>query len=325
MRLFNHRGAIEHAPARQGGLIVFIEQHKGDLTLALSAVFYLASWMVLRLSAWQTAGALMRSVGEAALVGGLCDYIALKMIFERRWYLPNSGVLPRNRQKLIEGISSTIEKEWLTPKMIEDKLRDLELVKRLGRYLEDVSLESIIDRTHLAALCQSIARYVESPELLDFLEERLEASAPRSVRLANSLGIITYHKLSIRVARELRDLLLGLPANADLIEALEQRIHSLGEELQQRDSPMREAAYRVMDTLVEHAVTASRGQIALMVRERMMSLSDEEIRRQIETRTRTHLDWIRVNGGIFGAFFGALFGLLNYVVTHSAALLALVR
>jgi len=57
----------------------------------------------------------------------------------------------------------------------------------------------------------------------------------------------------------------------------------------------------------------------------MMSLSDEEIRRQIETRTRTHLDWIRVNGGIFGAFFGALFGLLNYVVTHSAALLALVR
>ncbi len=311
------------APQRR--LVVFIEQHKGDLTLALSALFYLSSWMVLRLSVWQTAGALMRSMGEAALVGGLCDYIALKMIFERRWYLPNSGVLPRNRQKLIEGISSTIEKEWLTPKMIEDKLRDLDLVKRLGRYLEEVSLESIIDRTHLAGLCQSIARYVESPELLDFLEERLEASAPRSIRVANALGIVTYRKLSIRVLRELQELLLGLPTNADLIEALEERIHSVGEELQQRDSATRAAAYRIMDTLVENAVIASRGQIALLVKEKMMSLSDEEIRRQIETRTRTHLDWIRVNGGIFGAFFGAMFGLLNYVVAHSAALIALVR
>ena len=325
MGLFNHRRAIEGASRPQRRWVVFIEQHKGDLTLALSAVFYLSSWMVLRLSVWQTAGALMRSMGEAALVGGLCDYIALKMIFERRWYLPNSGVLPRNRLKLIEGISSTIEKEWLTPKMIEDKLRDLDLVKRLGRYLEDVSLESIIDRTHLAGLCQSIARYVESPELLDFLEERLEASAPRSIRVANSLGIITYRKLSIRVLAELRELLLGLPTNADLIEALEERIHSVGEELQQRDSATRAAAYRIMDTLVENAVIASRGQIALLVKEKMMSLSDEEIRRQIETRTRTHLDWIRVNGGIFGAFFGALFGLLNYVVAHSAALIALVR
>jgi uncharacterized membrane-anchored protein YjiN (DUF445 family) len=317
--------AVKQIPAERRGLLVFVERHKGDLTLAFSAVFYIVSWTVLRFSTWQTAGALMRSIGEAALVGGLCDYIALKMIFERRWYLPNSGVLPRNRQKLIEGISATIETQWLTPKMIEDKLRELELVKRLGRYLEDVSLESIIDRTHLAGLCQSLARYIDSPQLLEFLEERMEASAPRSVRMANSLGIITYHKLSVRILRELRELLLGLPTNADLIEALEERIHSLGDELQQRGSATYEAAYRIVDTMVETAVKSSRGQIALTVKENLMKLSDEEIRRQIETRTRTHLDWIRVNGGIFGAFFGALFGLLNYIVAHSAALIALVR
>jgi uncharacterized membrane-anchored protein YjiN (DUF445 family) len=308
--------AIEQIPGKRRGFLVFVERHKGDLTLAFSAVFYVVSWTVLRFSAWQTAGALMRSIGEAALVGGLCDYIALKMIFERRWYLPNSGVLPRNRQKLIEGISATIETQWLTPEMIEKKLRELDLVKRLGRYLEDVSLESIIDRTHLAGLCQSLARYVESPQLLEFLEERMEASAPRSVRMANSLGIITYHKLSVRILRELRELLLGLPTNADLILALEGRIQSLGDE---------EAAYRIMDTLVETAVKSSRGQIALTVKENLMKLSDEEIRRQIETRTRTHLDWIRVNGGIFGALFGALFGLLNYAVAHGAALMALIH
>jgi hypothetical protein len=74
---------VEQLPPRQRGVIFYIEQHKGGLTLALSAVFYAASWAVSLLSPWHTAGALMRSVGEAALVGGLCDYIALKMIFER--------------------------------------------------------------------------------------------------------------------------------------------------------------------------------------------------------------------------------------------------
>lgn len=315
---------IEQLPRRRGAL-VYIERHKGDLTLALSFVFYLASWAVIRLSDWHTAGALMRSVGEAALVGGLCDYIALKMIFERRWYLPNSGVLPRNRQKLIDGISSMIENQWLTPKMIEDKLRELDLVKRLGRYLEGVSLEAIIDRTHLAALCESLARYTESEQLIQFLEERIEVSAPRSIRMANALGIMTYHKVSERIGQELRGLLLGLPNNADLIMALEERLHSLGDELQQRSSTAYEAAYRIVDTLVEHSIAASKGQIAQLVKENLMRLDDEEIRRQIESRTRTHLDWIRVNGGIFGALFGALFGLLNYAVAHGQSLLAMVH
>jgi uncharacterized membrane-anchored protein YjiN (DUF445 family) len=313
------------SPEQRVGWLARLEQHKGGLTLGLSAIFYGASWAVSVMSPWHTAGALMRSVGEAALVGGLCDYIALKMIFERRWYLPNSGVLPRNRQKLIDGIASTIENQWLTPAMIEEKLRDLDLVKRLGRYLEDVSLEGVIDRTHLAGICQSIAQYARSPQLIDFLEERLEASAPRSVRVANALGIVTYRKLSERIGQELSELLIDLPANAGLVRALEERIHSLGDELQQRESATRKAAERIMDTLVEHAVTASRGEIAQMVKDNLMRLSDEEIRQQIESRTRTHLDWIRVNGGIFGALFGALFGLLNYAAAHSAALMALVH
>ncbi len=316
---------IEQMPRKPRGWVIFIEQHKGGLTLALSAVVYAIAWAITIFSPWRTAGGLLLSIGEAALVGGLCDYIALKMIFEQRWYLPNSGVLPRNRQRLIDGISSTIETQWLTPKMIEDKLRRMKLVEGLGRYLENVSLESVIDSTHLAAICESIARYLESPQLLGFLQARLEASAPRSIRVANALGIITYDKLSQRIGREMRELILGLPTNDDLIRALEERLHSIGEELQQRVSPTRAAADRIMDTLVEHAVTATRGQIALMVKENLESLSNEEIRRQIESRTRTHLDWIRVNGGIFGALFGALFGLLNYAVAHQAALIALTR
>ena len=93
---------------------------------------------------FKTSSEIAVSMAEAALIGGLCDYIALKMIFERRWYLPNSGVLPRNRVKLIDGIAATIENEWLTPQMIGRKLNEMDLVGRLGTYLQELKLNDVL-------------------------------------------------------------------------------------------------------------------------------------------------------------------------------------
>lgn len=88
--------------------------------------------------------------------------------------------------------------------------------------------------------------------------------------------------------------------------------------MRQRKSAPHETANRLIDALADHALTASRGEIGRMVRENLSALSDDEIRRQIESGTRTHLDWIRVNGGIFGA----IFGLLNFAIGHIPGLMA---
>jgi uncharacterized membrane-anchored protein YjiN (DUF445 family) len=310
-------------PRVASALVDFLDNHKGDLTLAASFVVYLSSWIVMR--EWTIAGQLARSMGEAALVGGLCDYIALKMIFERRWYLPNSGVLPRNREKLIDGIANTIETQWLTPKMIGDKLHQLDLVRRLGRFLEDVSLEDALRNANLTRICQRVAEYIDSPSFEFFIEDKLRAEATRPVRFARAIGLISYSELSRKIVRRLHQMIAELPHNAELIKTLGQRVRHLGQELQQRDSPLRDTAYRTMDLLVEQAINSSRGEIARTVRENLSRLSDDEIRVQIESRTRKHLDWIRVNGGLFGAIFGAAFGTLNFLVEHSALITQFVR
>jgi len=318
------RQSATSLPARtRAGVRNFLDNHKGDLTLAASLLLYLSSWLILR--QWTIAGQLAKSMGEAALVGGLCDYIALKMIFERRWYLPNSGVLPRNREKLIDGIANTIETQWLTPKMIGDKLHQLDLVRRLGRFLEDVSLQEALSSPNLKRVCERVAEYMDSPSFEFFIEDKLRAEATRPVRFARAIGLLSYSELSRKIVTRLHQMVVELPDNTELIKALEQRVRHLGEELQQRDSPVRETAYRIMDLLVEHAVTASRGEIAHTVRENLSRLSDDEIRIQIETRTRKHLDWIRVNGGLFGAIFGAAFGTLNFLVEHSSLITQFIR
>lgn len=300
-----------------------VEARKGDVTLTLSALVYLASWLLMR--EYLIAGQLLRATGEAALVGGLCDYIALKMIFEQRWYLPNSGVLPRNRRKLIDGIANTIENQWLTPQMIGDKLRELDLVKRLGRYLEDVSLHDMLGRPQLSRLCAGVADYADSPPVRRFIEDRLRASATTPIKVARALRLVNFEELSARVGSRLRQVIATLPDNLELLGEVEGRLHRIGDELQQRDSAARATAYHLIDTLLEHAVNSSRGQIALTVKENLSRLSDEEIRFQIESRTRTHLEWIRVNGGIFGALFGACFGLLNFAVANWPSLVAMLR
>src|ERR1700735_4085214 len=121
----------------------FFLMHKGDLHVAFSFFVYLVSLAALMFTHWRTSSEIAVSMAEAALIGGLCDYIALKMLFERKWYLPNSGVLPRNRERIIQGIGKTVENEWLTPEMIHRKLTEYDLVTKIGRMLEQVSLRDV--------------------------------------------------------------------------------------------------------------------------------------------------------------------------------------
>jgi uncharacterized membrane-anchored protein YjiN (DUF445 family) len=159
----------------------FFLMHKGDLTLAFSFFVYLVSLAALMFTHWRTSSEIAVSMAEAALIGGLCDYIALKMIFERRWYLPNSGVLPRNRAKLIDGIAATIENEWLTPQMIGRKLSDMDLVGRLGTYLQEMKLQDILGQAGLERIISQAIDYLDSPEKRERLERVLKRLLPKTV------------------------------------------------------------------------------------------------------------------------------------------------
>jgi uncharacterized membrane-anchored protein YjiN (DUF445 family) len=88
-------------------------------------------------------------------------------------------------------------------------------------------------------------------------------------------------------------------------------IHDIGATLRSEDTVLRKTADHWMDTIVQELVARSKGEIAQMVRENLNQMPNEKIRQQIESRTRTHLEWIRVNGGVFGALLGCLFALLN--------------
>jgi uncharacterized membrane-anchored protein YjiN (DUF445 family) len=300
----------------------FFLNHKGDVTLAFSALVYLVSLSALMFTHFRTSSEIAVSMAEAALIGGLCDYIALKMIFERRWYLPNSGVLPRNRVKLIDGIAATIENEWLTPQMIGRKLSDMNLVGRAGTYLEEIKLSDVLGQAGLEQIISNAIEYLESPEKLDRLEAVLKRILPKTVtRIYAVMNRLGAQSIGARIAANLRKRLPELQNDPDLRDTLETAIHEFGSQLHDPDSYANQLAQKLIDNMVRRTVEASRGQITQMVKENLARLSDDQIRIQIESKTRTHLDWIRVNGGIFGAFFGLLFA-LSRILSHNGPAIA---
>lgn len=290
-----------------GGFISFIERHKGGVALTLALLLYLASWPLAILN--PAAASLVRAAGEASLIGGLCDYIALNMLFEEHWYLPKSGVLPRNREKLIDGIAQTIEREWLTPDMVGQKIHNLKPLDRLGGYLQTATLRTMIHPVQLERICNETARHLE-PEVAVDLIRRLTTGVSNAGLIDRLRGAILAVLINKECAR-LHDLIRSLPHNDEMLTAADEQLHEIGARLRDPGSTIRKTADHWMDALVREVVIASRGEIARMVKENLSGLSNEAIRDQIETRTRTHLDWIRVNGGVFGAILGCAFALLN--------------
>jgi uncharacterized membrane-anchored protein YjiN (DUF445 family) len=319
----NMTATVGARPAGNSSFGEFILLHKGDLTLAFSAFVYLAAWTVLIFTPWHASAGLAVSMAEAALIGGLCDYIALKMIFEQRWYLPNSGVLPRNREKLIDGIAATIEKEWLTPEMIGRKLGEMDLVARAGSFLEELQLDELLGQAGLERILNQAIDYLDSAEKRERLEAMLKRILPKTVtRIYAVLNRLGAETIGGRIAANLRKRLPELRNDPELRATLESAIHEFGVQLRDPDSYTNQLARQMIDSMVRRTVDASRGQITQMVRENLRKLSDDQIRIQIESKTRTHLDWIRVNGGIFGAFFGLVFALAHIVSQHGTAIAA---
>ncbi len=103
-----------------------------------------------RLPFW---GGLLAAFGEAALVGGLADWFAVRALFAHPLGipLPHTALIPRNRDRIIREIRELVLKEWLPLSLLRSKLEAFDFV---GQALLPVVGPL---RLHLRALFRSIA------------------------------------------------------------------------------------------------------------------------------------------------------------------------
>jgi uncharacterized membrane-anchored protein YjiN (DUF445 family) len=104
------------------------------LLLCFAAAVFVATQFVPEPGFWVL---LVRAGAEAGVVGGLADWFAVTALFRRPLYLPipHTGIIPRNKDRIGQGLGSFVERNFLAPELIADKLRSGNVARRLSGWL----------------------------------------------------------------------------------------------------------------------------------------------------------------------------------------------
>ncbi len=80
---------------------------------------------------------LIRATAEAALVGGLADWFAVTALFRQPLGLPipHTAILPRNKDRIGEGLALFIERNFLSPDILRAKLRSIDPARLVADWL----------------------------------------------------------------------------------------------------------------------------------------------------------------------------------------------
>lgn len=125
-------GAEQNDPIQRAAL-VRQRRFAGALLLFMAAV-YVSTRLVPDAPFWLQ---LVRAASEAALVGGLADWFAVTALFRHPFGIPipHTAIIPRNQARIGVALGRFVERHFLEPALLAQKLRSLDLASRLGTWL----------------------------------------------------------------------------------------------------------------------------------------------------------------------------------------------
>ncbi|MFD0588208.1 DUF445 domain-containing protein [Paenibacillus sp. GCM10027627] len=112
---------------------------KANLSLILLAILFVAAAVCLYVYPGQWWSRLLLYTAEAGLVGALADWFAVTVLFRHpfglKWF-PHTAIIPRNRNKLVEGVAAMVEEQLLSKGLIKEKLMEFSIVDSVIEWLD---------------------------------------------------------------------------------------------------------------------------------------------------------------------------------------------
>jgi uncharacterized membrane-anchored protein YjiN (DUF445 family) len=81
------------------------------------------------------------AAGEAGMVGALADWFAVTALFKHPLGIPipHTAIIKRKKDQLGEGLGTFVRENFLSPEVVQTKLRDAQIPGRLGKWLSEPS------------------------------------------------------------------------------------------------------------------------------------------------------------------------------------------
>ncbi|MGG1639172.1 DUF445 domain-containing protein [Paenibacillus sp. NRS-1760] len=105
---------------------------KANRSLILLAVLFVIAACCLYVFPDQWWARMLLYTTEAGLVGALADLFAVTVLFRHPFgwkWIPHTAIIPRNRDKLIEGVANMVEQQLLSKDLLKEKVKQISLVE----------------------------------------------------------------------------------------------------------------------------------------------------------------------------------------------------
>jgi uncharacterized membrane-anchored protein YjiN (DUF445 family) len=81
----------------------------------------------------------VRAAAEAGMVGALADWFAVTALFKHPLGIPipHTAIIKRKKDQLGEGLGAFVRENFMSPEVVENKLRGAEVAGRMGKWLSD--------------------------------------------------------------------------------------------------------------------------------------------------------------------------------------------
>ncbi len=149
----SHRATAEARPSLAESFVgadtvADAERRRGLRRMKVVALsFLVGATVIFLLCTWaQSRGAAewvgyVRAAAEAGMVGALADWFAVTALFKHPLGIPipHTAIIKRKKDQLGEGLGTFVRENFMSPEVVETKLRDAQIAGRMGKWLSEKS------------------------------------------------------------------------------------------------------------------------------------------------------------------------------------------
>jgi uncharacterized membrane-anchored protein YjiN (DUF445 family) len=193
------------------------------------AALFIATMPVSRPGFWIL---LVRAAAEASVVGALADWFAVTAIFRHPLGLPipHTAIVPKNKDRIGEGLATFIEHNFLTPEIVRAKLRSIDLARLLADWLAAPTTADAL-ALRLVRMMPHMLAAVDAREFQEFIAASLSRRLAK-IELAPLLG----RAIALLVADSFHERVLDrlLDLSRQFIEEREDQLYAAAEAQRRR-------------------------------------------------------------------------------------------
>ncbi len=231
-------------------------------------------------------------------IGGITNKIAITMLFEKKWYLPGSGVLLKKHKDIIRSLARMVETHLVNSEMLQTEIR--KLLKPLDSDKAEEIANKVIDEFR-----NDVLEYLQSQEVYEEIRKALRTKLGFLGQFLNLTRIKEYDEMTLAIIEELRGRIERLRVSKEMILRAMDRVGTLEDFLFKPDNDLVLRHYHTSRSIAQ--LFFDNLDIQGMVTDKLATYAPSRIRDIIEESIRSHLLWLEVFGVLLGMLFaGAL-------------------